>query len=165
MALSCTVIRRDCFFLKVSFRSHVQFFSCEIFPVCHLFFLMKSSSPYIDASTLSSMLVNSLPPFLNRYCLSVSPLGCKVLCIIIHFLVLWSICLSLSILIMVLSIFQGGSAQVIIPLMKFLLQTLISRSFLNHLRNSFYFFFHFHSFDGTIYQPLRSGRIWHKVNF
>ena len=44
-------------------------------------------------STLSSMLVCPLPPFLDSYNLFMSSLGCKALCIVISFLVLWFICL------------------------------------------------------------------------
>ena len=62
-----------------------------------LVFLMLSSSPRIDASTLFSMLVCPLPPsLLNIYSQSPIPLGSKTLCIVINFLVLWSICLSTS---------------------------------------------------------------------
>ena len=51
----------------------------------------------MDASTMSSMLASPLPPsFLDTYSLSTSSLGCNDLCIVISFLVLWSICLSSS---------------------------------------------------------------------
>ena len=51
----------------------------------------------MDVSTLSSMLASPLPPsFLGTYSLSTSSLGCNALCIVISFLVLWSICLSSS---------------------------------------------------------------------
>ena len=80
---------------------------------------------------------------------------CKDLCIVINFVVLWSICLSFSIV-----HFKNGpeyltreSAQMIIPLMKFLLQSLVSRSFLVLLRYSFpIFFLHFILFVGVCFQ-------------
>ena len=51
----------------------------------------------MDVSTLSSMLESPLPPsFLRTYSLSTSSLGCNALCMVISFLVLWSICLSSS---------------------------------------------------------------------
>ena len=80
------------------------------------------------------MLVHSpLPSFLDTYSLSMSPLGCKALSIVISFLVLWSICWSS--LIHFKSILQGG--LVFTPLMRFLLQNFVSRSFLVHSRYSF----------------------------
>ena len=61
------------------------------------YFPMWSSSRCIEASTLSSMLVSSLPhSFLDTYSLSMWSLGCNALCMVISFLVLWSICLSSS---------------------------------------------------------------------
>ena len=90
-----------------------------------LLFFMYSSSPYIDALTLSLMLANPLPPsFLDTYNQSISSLGCEALCIVIGFLVIWIICLSSS-----LVYFKNGpvylsrvTAQVFIPLMIFLLK-------------------------------------------
>ena len=128
MALFCAAIRRDSvFLLRFPFRRHIEVFSCDIWPVCHLKypysyfsshfyflvivvlfvpilsllllaaviclslpFLMLSSSTRIDAFTLSLMLASLLPPsFFDIYSLSMSSLGCKVLCII-NFLILWS---------------------------------------------------------------------------
>ena len=67
---------------------------CNQFSSTHF---MKYSSRCIDASTLSLMLVSPLPSsFLDAYSLSTSSLGCKALCIVISLLVLWSICLSSS---------------------------------------------------------------------
>ena len=49
----------------------------------------------VDSSTISWMLVTALPPsFLGTYSLFTSSLGCKALCIVVSFLVLWSICWS-----------------------------------------------------------------------
>ena len=60
-------------------------------------FFMLSSSRCIDASTLSWMLATPLPPFLlGTYSLPTSFLGCKALCIILSFLVLWFMCWSFS---------------------------------------------------------------------
>ena len=51
----------------------------------------------MDASAVSSMLASPLPPsFLDTYSRSTSSLGCNALCMDISFLVLWSICLSSS---------------------------------------------------------------------
>ena len=91
--------------------------------------------------------------------LSISSLRCKTLCIIINFLVLWSIYLSsflvyflcqvlsggrqrqiypsLSILTMILNIILRRTALVFVLLMRFLLQSLISTSFLVLLSYSF----------------------------
>ena len=55
-------------------------------------FSMQSSSRCIDASKLSSMLASSIPPsFLDTYSLSTLSHGCNTLCMVISFLVLWSI--------------------------------------------------------------------------
>ena len=76
----------------------------------------------MDVSTLSSMLVSPFPPsFLGTYSLSTSSLGCNALCMVISFLVLWSICLSASLV----PLRKGpeyltrGTAQVSIPLIGF----------------------------------------------
>ena len=90
-------------------------------------FSLLSSSRCINASTLSWMLSSPFPtPFLDTYTLSKSYLECKTLCIVISFLVLWSICWSTS-----LVNFKYGpkylrrkKAQVFIHLMKFLLYSL-----------------------------------------
>ena len=66
------------------------------------------SRRYINVSTLSSILTCPLPASLLDTCMSISPLGCMVLCIVISFLVIWSIHWSsvLSTLRMVPSILQ-----------------------------------------------------------
>ena len=103
-------------------------------------FSMLSSSHCIDASTLSSMLASPLlPSFLDTYSLSTSSPGCYALCVIISFLVLWSICLSLSLV----HLRKGPeyltrcTAQVLIPLIRFLLDSFVSSSFLLILKYSF----------------------------
>ena len=97
----------------------------------------------MDVSTLSSMLASPLPPsFLDTYSLSTSSLGCNALCIVISFLVLWSICLSSS----RVHLKKGpeyltrGTAQIFIPLMRFLLLSFVSSSFLVLLSYSFWIF-------------------------
>ena len=102
-----------------------------------LHFFMKLSICPIDVSKQFSMLAIPLPlPFLDTCSLSVSSLRCKSLRIIIRFLVLWFICLSSS-------LFQPkngpeylirGIAQVVIPVMRFLLYSSVSSSFLFLLR-------------------------------
>ena len=74
--------------------------------------------------------------------ISMLSLGCKNLCIIVSFLVLLSICWSSSKV-----YFKNGSkylirsiAQLFIPLMRFLLQSLVLRRFLVCLRYSFFIF-------------------------
>ena len=54
-----------------------------------LFFFMLSFGGHIDVLMLSSMLVSPLPPsFFDTYSLSMSSLGCKVLCIIIIIIII-----------------------------------------------------------------------------
>ena len=95
-------------------------------------------------STLPSMLAVPLPPsFLGTYSLSTSSLGGNALCMVISFLVLWSICLSSSLV----HLRKGpeyltkGTAQVLIPLIRFLQESFISSSFLVLLRYSFWILF------------------------
>ena len=105
-------------------------------------FSMLSSSHCIDALTLSSMPESPLPPsFLTTYRHSTSSLECNALCMIISFLVLWSVCLSF------LVYFKNGpeyltrgTAQVFIPLIRFLFHSFVSSSFLVLLRYSFLIF-------------------------
>ena len=88
------------------------------------------------------MLASPFPPhFLDRYGLSMSYLGCHILCMVISFLVLWPIYLSS------LVHFKNGfeyltrdTAQVSISLIRFLLHSFISSSFLVLLRYSFLIF-------------------------
>ena len=92
---------------------------------------------------MSSMLASSLPPaFLGTYSLSSSSLGCKALCIVISFLVLWSICISSSLVHLRKSpeYLTSSTAQVFISLIRFLLLSFVSSSFLVLLRYSFWFF-------------------------
>ena len=104
------------------------------------YFSMLSSSRCFDASTLSSMLVSPLlPSFLDTYSLSTSSLGYHALCMVISFLVLWSICLSSSLVHL-----RKGSEyqtrdtdQVFIPLTRFLLGSFVSSSFVDLQRYSF----------------------------
>ena len=103
-------------------------------------YFMWFSCHCIDASTLHWELASSLPPsFLGTYTLST---WCKALCIVMSFLVLRFICLCFS-----LVHFKNGledltreTASISIPLRKFLLCSLVSSSFLFHLRYSFCIF-------------------------
>ena len=91
-------------------------------------FPMLSSNHCIDASTLSSMLASSLPPsFLDTYILSTSSLGCCALRMVISFLVLWSICLSSSLIHFRkdLEDLKRGTAQVFIPFISFQLVSFV----------------------------------------
>ena len=146
MGLFCVTIRKDSvyFFSRVRFRLFVvcnirkvvflPIFWFLIFTVvctvngrCSLFllFLMKPSSPCIDTSIQFSVLINPLPPFLDTYLLS---LKCKGLGII--FLILRSF--------VRVSNFKKGSAQMFNPLVRLLLQSLVSRSLLNRLTYSYF---------------------------
>ena len=94
----------------------------------------------MDVSMLSSRLASPLPPsFLGTYSLSTSSLGYNALCMVISFLVLWSICLNSSLV----HLRKGpeylmrGTAQVFIPLIRFLLESFVWSSFLVLLRYSF----------------------------
>ena len=114
-----------------------------------LLFLIYSSSPCADTSTLSAMLANPLlPSFLDTYSRSMSFLVYKALCLVISFLVFWSICLS--------SFFvhfnndpdylTRGIAQMFTPFRGFLQQSLTSRNFLVLQWYFFLFFFHLRFF-------------------
>ena len=77
------------------------------------------------------MLASPLSPFLDTYSLSMSSLRCLVLFFVFNFLVLWSICLISSFI-----HFKNGpeylirdTSKVFIPLMRFQLLSLVSRSF------------------------------------
>ena len=107
----------------------------------------RSCFSFMDASTVSSMLASPLPlSFLDTYSLSTSSLGCNTLCMVISFFVLWSICLSSSLV----HLRKGpeyltrGTAQVFIPLMRFLLESFVSSSFLVLLRYSFRIYYYYH---------------------
>ena len=104
---------------------------------------MLSSSCCVEASTLLSMLASPFSrSFLDTYNLSTLSLRCNALCMVISLLVLWSICLSSS-----LVHFKNGpeyltrsSAKVFISLIRFLLYILISSIFLALLRYPFLIF-------------------------
>ena len=105
---------------------------------------MWSLSLFIDASTVSSKLASPLlPSFRNTNILSPSSLRCRSFCIVMGFLVLWSICLSSS-----LVHFKNGPehltirrAWAFIPLIRFLQYSLVSLSFLILLRYSVFLIF------------------------
>ena len=80
--------------------------------------------------------------FLDTHSLSVSSQGCKVLCLVSSLLVLWSICLSSS-----LVHFQNPrgfltsrAAKMLLPLMRLLLFNMVLDSVLVLLRYSFFIF-------------------------
>ena len=130
-----------CFFSHFCFQVLVGLF-VFLLPLLLLIFLCFFNkvfqSLYCIAPMQSSMLANPLPLFFSS--LSVSSFRCKALCI--NFLVLWSICLSSSIVHL-----KNGSeyltrrtAQAFFPLMRFLLQSLVSWRFFICLRYTFLFF-------------------------
>ena len=88
---------------------------------------MYSSTPRIDASTLSSVL--SSPFFSWTYYLSISYFGCKALCFVVSFLDLLFICSSLVHFKNGLEKLTRGTVHVFIPLMRFLLQSLFREVF------------------------------------
>ena len=78
------------------------------------------------------------PPFLDTYSRSISSLRCKALCLAINFRVLCSLCQRFSIFHFKNSpeYLTRETAKLFIPLIRFLLQSLVSR-FLVLLRYSF----------------------------
>ena len=82
-----------------------------------------------------------LPSLLDTYSLSMSSVGCKALYMVISFFDPFVEILPESISRLISSILQGRQPR--LPLMKFLLQSLVSRSFLVRQRYSFYFSLHF----------------------
>ena len=99
-------------------------------------FSMSSSSRCMDVSTLSSMLASLLlPSFLGTYSLSTSSLESNALCMVIIFLVLWSICLSSSLVhFRKCPGYITRDTEVFILLIWFLLESFVSSSFLVLLR-------------------------------
>ena len=93
------------------------------------------------------------PSFLDPYIMFTWFLRYKVLCIVMSFLVLWSICWC-----SLVNIKNGpeyltrGKTQVFISFIRFLLCILVSRSLLVLLRYSFSFFIHIRSFDSIHFQ-------------
>ena len=89
------------------------------------------------------MLASPLPLyFLETFSLSTSTLGCRALCIVISFLVLWFIYPSSSLVYLRNSpeYLTSGKTQVFIPLIRCLLLSFVSSSFLVLLRYSFWIF-------------------------
>ena len=84
------------------------------------------------------MIASRLAPFLDTCSLSISSLGRKALYIVIKFLILWTICLKSSLVHFKNSpeYITSRTAHVFIPLMRFLLQSLVSRSFQIRLKFS-----------------------------
>ena len=103
------------------------------------------------------MLASPLPSsFLDRYRLSTPSLGYNALCMVISFLVLWSVCLSSSLVHLRKGpeYLPSGTAQVFIPLIRFLLYSFVSSSspeiffFIN-------FLFYLCLFDGVSLQDVQ----------
>ena len=108
-------------------------------------FSMSSSSRCIDGSTPSSMLASPLPPFLlDTFNMSTSSQGCNALCIIISFLVLWSICSRSS-----LVHFKNGIIIIIIIIIDFVLRlaSFILLRLLADLKNYYYYYYFTHFRD------------------
>ena len=74
-----------------------------------------------------------LPLFLIHIVFHTSSLGCNALCMVICFLVLWSICFWKG-----PEYLTRGTTQVFIPLIRFVLHSFVSSSFLVLLRYSFW---------------------------
>ena len=116
-----------------------------------LLFLMYQLSRCINVSTPSSMLESPLPPyFLDTS--NLSSLGFNALCIVMSFIVLWSICLRST-----LVHFKNGPeyltrqiTQVFVPFIRVLLYSLVSSSFLFSYITLFIFFSF--SFDCVCFQ-------------
>ena len=116
--------------------------------------LLFFSSPCKEATQFSILATLS---FLDTYSQSILSLSSEALCIIINFLVLWSICLIFTIV-----HFKKGPEYLakeadllFIPLMRFLLQSLVSRSFLVLLKYFLLpFFLHLSLFDCVCFQYL-----------
>ena len=116
---------------------------------------MRISSPYIDASTQSSILGSPLPfSFLDKSSLSTSSLGCNAVCIVINFLVLWYICLRISLVHFknCLDYLKRETAHLFIPLTRFLQVFGFKKCSRSPEILFSYFFFHFRLFDCIHFQ-------------
>ena len=108
--------------------------------------LMFFSSLHIDASVLSSLLATAVTPFFLKI------LGYKALCIIINILVLWSICLPLSIFGMVQGILERGSPRSL-SIWRVFCRRFWFWEVLSFIGSTLLlFFFHLRSFDGVHFQ-------------
>ena len=105
------------------------------------------------------MLASPLPPpFRDTYNLSTSSLGCNALCIVISFLVLWSILLNYSLVHFKKSpeYLTRGTAQVFISLTRFLQHSFVSNCFFSSPEIFFLnFFFRLHLFDSLCLQDFQ----------
>ena len=117
-----------------------------------VYVIFESLYRYINVTWLQA---NPLPlSFFDICSLSVSSLGCKAWCIVINFFVPWSLCWSSS-----LVHFKSDpeyltreTVMLFIPLMRFLLCSLVSSSFLVLRGYSFLFLFHHRIFGGVRFQ-------------
>ena len=146
------------FLFSANFSSVDVYVVCIVSACCNQSFsalFIKSSSRFTDASTLSWMLVSPLFPFfLDTYSPSMSFLGCKAYCIVMSFLVLWSICWSSSLVHFKNSLeyLTNGTAQEFIHLIRYFTCCLVSSSLLVLLRYLFLFLFYLHMFDVVYFQ-------------
>ena len=114
-----------------------------------LYSRVYSSSPCIDALTQFLVLVNPLPLFsIDSYTVSMLSLRHKAVCIVSNFFLVWSIFLSFSLVDFknCLENLTMRSAQVFLLLMRFLLHSFVSESFLVFFSNVFC---HIRFFDGV----------------
>ena len=143
MVLFCAAIRKDSgSVLRLPFLSHIQAFSCEISLVCRLTYSYSCFPSHLFSGYFSSFYTCVFLLLFLTF-LSTSSLGGKILCILMNFLVLWSISWSSSLL-----YFKNGpeyltrgTTKVFIPSMRFLLFSFVSSSFLVLLTYSFFFSF------------------------
>ena len=140
-----------CFLLIVGLLIFVLFMAF-LFAIISLSLQFFSSNRRINAIFNASVFFLLL--FLWHITLSPSFLGCKVLCIVMYFLVLCSICWSSFLVHFKIcpKYLTRGTAQVFTPLTRFLLYSLVSSSFLVLQKYSFLFFlFYLHLFDGICF--------------
>ena len=134
--------------------SHIRIWLCYILPIfvfwvfvifmCDLTLTLLLLAAVFSISGFFALidLYNLLHSLFFTHSLSMLSPECKKLCKVNNFLVLWSICLSYSLVHFKngQEYFTTGTVQVYIPVMRFLLQSLVSRSFLILQRHSFLMF-------------------------
>ena len=88
-------------------------------------------------------IVNNPPSFLDNYDLSMLYFGRKILCIVINFIILWFLCRDSAFVNFKNSLLYltSGTDQVLLPLMRFPLQSLVLRRFFPLSRAFFFFTF------------------------
>ena len=137
------------FFFSGYFYSVDACFVCIVSGRCNqssfLYVVFESLYRYINAILNGSKSPSS---FFSWYIQSVSSLGCRVLRIVMSFLVFWSICWSSSLIHFKNSpeYLTRGTAQVFISLLRLLLCSLVLSSFLVFWGILLLNFFHLHMF-------------------